>query len=478
MVSEETGLAGEFDVETGRNVAWTARLGSETYASPVVAGGRVYIGTNNNRPRDPRHRGDRGVLMCLDEKDGSLVWQLVVPKITGDVYLDWPAAGLCSPPTVEGERVYVVTNRGEVVCLDARGMADGNNGPYRDEARHATPRGEEPVESGPLDADIIWLLDMREEVGMYPHDTAHASILIDGPLLYLNTGNGVDNTHRRIRAPDAPSLIVLDKASGRLVARDAERIGPRILHCTWASPGLGTLGGARLILYAGADGVCYAFRALPHDSGPSRDRTLERVWRFDCDPEGPKENVHRYMRNRREGPSTIHGMPVLHKGRLYVAGGGDVWWGKREAWLKCIDPTPPRGGDDDVTRSAEIWSYDLNRHTCSTPSVAGGLVFVADCYRTVHCVDAATGKAVWTHNAEGEIWGSTMVADGKVYIGTRSKTFWVLAAARTKRVISRTKLDSGIAGSPTVANGRVYIPTMRTLYAFEEGARGPAAGER
>jgi outer membrane protein assembly factor BamB len=71
-----------------------------------------------------------------------------------------------------------------------------------------------------------------------------------------------------------------------------------------------------------------------------------------------------------------------------------------------------------------------------------------------------------------------MVADGKVYIGTRSKTLWVLAAGRKKRVICRARLDSGIAGSPTVANGRVYIPTMRTLYAFEEGAQGPASGDR
>ncbi len=75
------------------------------------------------------------------------------------------------------------------------------------------------------------------------------------------------------------------------------------------------------------------------------------------------------MRNRKEGPSTIHGMPVLHKGRLYVAGGGDVWWGKRRAWLKCIDPTPPTGGTGDITRTAERWTYALNRHTCSTPSV-------------------------------------------------------------------------------------------------------------
>ena len=79
------------------NIKWSVRLGSETHSTPVIAGGRIFIGTNNNRPRDPRHKGDRGVLMCLDEKDGRLLWQLVVPKLNGDPHLDWPRSGICSP---------------------------------------------------------------------------------------------------------------------------------------------------------------------------------------------------------------------------------------------------------------------------------------------------------------------------------------------------------------------------------------------
>ncbi|MDX9794410.1 MAG: PQQ-binding-like beta-propeller repeat protein, partial [Kiritimatiellia bacterium] len=65
MVSSETGLPESFDPATGRHVRWIAEIGTETHATPIVAGGRVYIGTNNGRPRDPRHVGDRGVLMCL-----------------------------------------------------------------------------------------------------------------------------------------------------------------------------------------------------------------------------------------------------------------------------------------------------------------------------------------------------------------------------------------------------------------------------
>jgi outer membrane protein assembly factor BamB len=80
MVSNERDLPDSFDPGTSRNIKWVAALGTESHSTPIVAGGRVYIGTNNGEPRDPRHQGDRGVLMCFDERDGKLLWQLVVPK--------------------------------------------------------------------------------------------------------------------------------------------------------------------------------------------------------------------------------------------------------------------------------------------------------------------------------------------------------------------------------------------------------------
>src|SRR5438445_9250622 len=184
MVSDEKGLPDSFDPKTGRNIKWSAQLGTETHSTPVVAGGRVYIGTNNGQPRDAKHQGDRGVLMCFDEKTGKFLWQLVVPKREEDPYFDWPNTGISSPVTVEGNRVYLTDNRGEVVCLDARGMANGNDGPFKDEGAHMTPpqgsgappkpvagaeiqpeplhplADEAALKPGPLDADIIWLFDL------------------------------------------------------------------------------------------------------------------------------------------------------------------------------------------------------------------------------------------------------------------------------------------------------------------------------
>jgi outer membrane protein assembly factor BamB len=349
-----------------------------------------------------------------------------------------------------------------VVCLDLDGQADGNDGPYVEEGRHMTPGPDQPMEVASTDADIIWLFDMLDEVGVHQHDSAHCSILLHGDFLYVNTSNGLNDKHEMIPATRAPSLIVLDKRTGRLVAREEEGISPRIFHSTWSSPALGEVHGRTLVFFCGGDGVCYAFEpvtAVPPEGAVQR---LSLVWRFDCDPNAPKENIHDVMPNRQESPSNIKSMPVFHENRLYVTVGGDIWWGKEKAWLQCIDAA----GSGDITNSGLLWSYPVEKHCCSTPAVWNGLAFVADCGRTVHCVDAETGMPYWTHKTDGEIWASTLVADGKVYVGTRRGRFWIFAADKEKRILCDVKLDSPMAASPVAANGTLYIATMKKLYVF------------
>ncbi|MBN1418024.1 MAG: PQQ-binding-like beta-propeller repeat protein [Planctomycetes bacterium] len=461
MVSEETGLPDAFDPETGTNVKWVVPLGTQSYSTPIVANGRIFLGTNNDRPRDPRHKGDRGVFLCLDEKDGSLLWQLVAPKRTEDPFLDWPRTGMCATATVEGDRVYLVTNRAEVACLDIDGLADGNDGPYLDEGRHMVPAGETSIEPAATDADIIWLFDMASGARTHQHDAAHGSILIDGPFLYTCTSNGVTNKHEQSRDPDAPSLIVVEKATGRYVARDREGMSPRTIHSTWSSPSLAEVGGKRLVFFGGGDGVCYAFEALREAPPPGEVATLKRVWRFDCDPSAPKEDIFRFQENRKEGASNITGMPVFAGGRVYVEAGGDVWHGKRQAWLCSIDTTKT----GDITETGKVWAYPLRSHCMSTPAIRDGLAYIVDCAKTIHCVDVKTGQAVWTHDGGGEIWSSPLVADGKVYVGTRRGVLWILAAGRQKRVLASVDLGDAINPTPTAANGILYIATMRNLYA-------------
>jgi len=464
MVSEEKGLPASFSIETGKNVKWTANIGSHGYASPVIAKGKVLIGANNAGQRDARHAGDRGVLLCLNESDGSLCWQLVVPRIEGDNHNDWPMIGICSPPTVEGDRVYVLTNRSEVLCLDLNGQADGNDGTFQGEGWYMAPSGEFAYEVKLNDADIIWCYDLKLELGLSPHDSPHASVLLDGDFLYLNTCNGVNYKHLETSALNAPSLIALDKKTGRLVAKDNENFGPRIFHSSWSSPAMGVVNGKKELFFAGPDGILYAFEALPQTASRETVQALKKVWQFDCDPTAPKKDIHKYLHNKTEGPSISYGMPVFYRNRIYLTVGGDIWWGKKRAWLKCVDAT--KSGD--ITANGEIWSYTLDMPSGSTPAISNGLVYITDCGKNLHCVDAVTGQAYWKHGLNMDSWSSAYVADKKVYVGSRGNDFWILEEGKTLRVLDSIRLDSPIHSTPVAANGVLYISTMKSLYALKQ----------
>ncbi len=463
MVSDETGLPASFNIETGKNVKWAVSVGTNNYATPVIAGGKVLIGANNADQRDPRHEGDRGTLLCLNESDGSLCWQLVVPRVEGDRHNDWPMIGICSPPTVEGNRVYLLTNRSEVLCLDLNGQTDGNDGPFLGEGWFMAPSGKFPYKVTLKDADIIWSYDLKQELGICPHDSPHASILLDGDFLYLNTCSGVDFRHLETTALEAPALIALDKKTGRLVARDDELFGPRIFHSSWSSPAMGEVGGKKQLFFAGPDGILYAFEVLSQTASREQIQSFKKIWQFDCDPQAPKSNIHTYLNNKNEGPSNFLGMPVFYKNRIYVTVGGDIWWGKRKAWLKCVDATKK----GDITGTGEIWNYPLEQHAASTPAISDGLIYVTDCGKNLHCLDVESGNFYWKQKLRMDSWSSALVADKKVYVGSRAGDFWILGAGKKLSVLDSILMDSPIHSTPVASKGVIYISTMNKLYAIK-----------
>jgi outer membrane protein assembly factor BamB len=127
---------GEWNKEDAENIVWVSSLGSQSYGNPVVANGQVYVGTNNGAGYLKRYPAaiDLGVLLAFSEKDGKFLWQHSNEKLpTGRVH-DWPLQGVCATPLVEGNRLWYVTNRGEVICLDTQGFHDNkDNGPVVNE---------------------------------------------------------------------------------------------------------------------------------------------------------------------------------------------------------------------------------------------------------------------------------------------------------------------------------------------------------
>ena len=117
MVSSETGLPADWDIKAGKNVKWWADVGSQAYAGPVMAGGKVFVGTNNDGLRNPDEPNDRGVVMAFQEADGAFQWQKTHEKLAAGRFHDWPQQGVCSTPYVEGDRLWYTSNRATMVCL-------------------------------------------------------------------------------------------------------------------------------------------------------------------------------------------------------------------------------------------------------------------------------------------------------------------------------------------------------------------------
>ncbi len=437
MVSDATGLPTTWDVKTGQNIKWVAALGSQSYGNPVVAGGVVLLGTNNEAVRDPNQAGDRGVLMAFRESNGEFLWQATYEKLLSGRANDWPFQGIASSPLVLNDIAYFVTNRGVVVAVDIHGFHDGvNNGPFKDEKL-----------TGTHDPDVIWQFDMMEEVGAFPHNLANSSPNYFENLLYVSTGNGQDESHVNIPSPRAPAIIALDRTTGALVWEDASP-GDRILHGQWSTPTVATIDGVVQVIHGQGDGWVRGYEA----------RTGRKLWEFDTNP---KNSVWPKTRNE------IIATPVVVGNVVYLANGQDPEHGEGIGHLYAIDAT--RRGD--ITESGRLWHYGKIRRSISTAAIKDGLMYYPDFSGFLHCIDIKTGQAVWVHDMFAAMWSSALIVDGKVYLGDEDGDMTIFAHGREKKVINELNMGSSVYSTVVTANGAMFVMTRNNLYAIQEGAR-------
>ncbi len=462
----------EVDLSTTKNVLWVAKLGSQTYGNPVVANGNLFVGTNNATPRDLRFKDDKSILLSLNANTGEFLWQLVVPKLASGKVNDWEYLGLLSSPRVEGDKLYLVTSRCEVVCLDVNGQSNGNQG-FAEEGQYMVGPGKPKVEVTSKDADILWKYDMMDELGVFPHNASNCSVITLGDSLFACTSNGQDWTHVNIPSPNSPSFIALNKNTGALLGEDDAKIGPNIKHGQWTSPSIGVIKGKSQVYFGGGDGILYALDSEATKDGDSN--YLKKLWWFDCVPQEYKfdKDGKPIKYPAAEGPSEINATPVFYKNRVYVAIGQDPEHGEGVGRLLCIDATKT----GDVTKSALVWDYKGANRSISTVSIdpESGLLFVADFSGFVHCLDAETGKLYWTHDLKSHVWGSTMVVDGKVYCGDEDGDLVTLAVSKEKTVLAKVNMGAPVYSTPIVANGILYIATQTHLYAIGSG-KAPDTG--
>jgi outer membrane protein assembly factor BamB len=449
MFNAATGIDIEFepnvDAAKGTNVLWTMALGSQTYGNPIVSGGKVFVGTNNGAEYLPKHQGDRGCVLAFDEKTGKFLWQLTREKLEQGRDVDWPEQGICSTACVEGDRMWVVTNRAELVCLDTEGFLDGeNDGPYTAE-----------VDAEQQDADIVWIVDMMGTLKVYPHNMATSSPLVHEDLVYVLTSNGVDESHVNIPSPEAPSFLAVNKSTGEIAWQD-NSMSDEILHGQWGSPGLGIVNGQAQVYFPGGDGWLYALDA----------RTGGQIWKFDLNP---KDSV--WELQGRGTKNSIIATPVFLENTVLLAVGDDPEHGEGVGHLYRIDATK----QGDVTQGGAIWHYGgtdekgkyIFRRTLSTVAVHDGLVYAADLSGRFHCVDFETGPQYWVADVFSQVWGSPLVADGKVFLGNEDGILSIFETGKELKPLREVAFNSSLYSTPTIANGVMFVSDRARLYAIK-----------
>lgn len=524
---------GSFDLRTGdwkptgaQNIKWVSKLGSQAYGNPVVAGGKVFVGTNNSGGWLPRYPYDHdlGVLLAFDVRDGKFLWQHSSEKLgTGRVH-DWQLQGICSAVLVEGDRLWFVTSRGEVRCLDTEGFYDGeNDGEVQNEedlAKAQAERAGKPYDMR-QEADVVWVFDMMKEMNVSQHNMANCSVTSAGDLLFVCTSNGVDVEHNYIPVPEAPSFFAINKHTKEVLWTDNSP-GLNILHGQWSSPAYGVFNGQPQVIFGGGDGWLYSFD--PQGDGQGNSKLL---WKFDCNPKSSVYKLNGATRNH------IIATPVIYEGLVYVAVGEDPEHGQGAGHLWCVNPNR-RGDvspelvfntadmttpiphkrlqaaveeDGDVVKanpnSAAVWQYsqqDQNgdgdiafeetmHRTVGSVAIKDDILYVADFSGIFHCVDAKTGKVHWTYDMFGATWGSPLIVDGKVYIGDEDGRVSIFRHSADPNVAMKddggemvpyygqiSMVDS-VYSTPIVAGNVLYIATKRNLFAVVNEEHGDATSQ-
>jgi outer membrane protein assembly factor BamB len=460
-------IPADWDVESKKNVKWVAQLGTQSYGNPVVADGKIFVGTNNDAPRNSKIAGDKGVVMCFRQSDGEFLWQATHDKLTSGRLNDWPAIGVASSCAVDGKRIYYVSNRCTLVCCDTEGFRDGMNDGVQNE-----------MHTSEIDADIVWELDLIKEFDVYPHFLATSSPIVVGDLVYIHTSNGPEANELvpSVPSPDAPSFIAVNKQTGKLVWQDNSP-GDRLLDGQWSSPTYGVVNGAGQVYFPGGDGWLYAFEPL---GDPDRPGKSKLIWKFDCNPPGAKIG-----RGGRGTANSILSTAVFHRNRVYIAVGQNPEHGEGPGHLYCIDPT--KTGDvsdfvgewDEAERtkknaaknpsSALVWHYgdkDFGR-SMSTVAIQGDLLFAAELAGYLHCVDLKSGERHWKHDVLSFVWGSPSIIDNKVYLGDEDGDVCVFSAAKELNLIKELNMGNTIVSTPIAAGEVLYFATRDRLFAIQ-----------
>lgn len=113
----------------------------------------------------------------------------------------------------------------------------------------------------------------------------------------------------------------------------------------------------------------------------------------------------------------------------------------------------------DLTARRVRWRYQHPERQFpfySSAGVAGDKVVLGGRDKLVHCLNAKTGKALWTFATRARVESSPAIAGDRVYVGSNDGRLYVLDLARGTK-LWEFEAGAPLSASPAVAQGHVVI---------------------
>ena len=395
--------------------------------------------------------------------------------LNGENFLWRVPYGGRSAPVVMGNRVYVQNPAGRRTELQERVMAlDTETGRVVWEYRFSLFQSDVPAhrvgwaspaadpETGNLyamsggaqvialgrDGKLLWSRSLGEEWAAFTtHGGRTMSPVIDGNLVVVSAaisswGESAARAHR---------FVALDKRTGDIVY--VANPGGRPYDTAYASPLIATIDGQRLLIAGLGDGAIHAIKP----------QTGEKVWSFVASKRAINTGV------------AVNGSTVL------VSHGDENLDTTALGMIAAID------GSQTGNITTARWAVKGTEFGYSPPIADRTRVYQIDNSSRLRAYEIESGKELWTLPLGSAQKAPPVLADGKIYVGTDSGTFFIVRpGAAGGEILSQVTLPNSrdsccgsegtpeqILGGAAISRGRIFFVSSDAVYAI--GPRQPVA---
>ncbi|HEY9285803.1 MAG TPA: PQQ-binding-like beta-propeller repeat protein [Pyrinomonadaceae bacterium] len=392
-ISHEKNLPARWS-PAGDNLAWKAPYGGRS--TPVVFGDRLYLLNAAGKGPTLQER-----LLAFNADTGKVLWEHRFDLYLSDV----------PPHRIAWASPAVDPATGNVYAFGGAGVLLG-----------LSPAGK-----------VLWERSLGEDFGLLTtHGGRTVSPLVDGDLVIVSGVTFQWGEHRS----GAHRWLAFDKRTGETIYVSGP--GGRPYDTTYAAPIIATVGGTRLLIQGGSDGVTYAIKP----------QTGEMVWKHEISKRG------------------INTGAVVHDGVAVLTHSEENLDSNEMGMMVAVDAAA-RGP---IQKEHIRWTKIGWQGGFSSPVLDGDRIYQLDNGANVAAFDVKTGRQIWIQNLGTIQKASPVLADGKLYVGTENGKFFILEPGPTgAKVLDEDQLGTeqqpeAIIASVAVSNGRVFLVTDSNLY--------------